>query len=107
MLTVSFRRLEVFKTVVECGGVNAAANELGISQPSVSVHIRALEQEIGSPLFLREHGRTKRTTSIGQTFYTYACETLDKAQSAHLERRKLQSTEQQGFVLGCQRTLVT
>lgn len=105
MLTASFRRLEVFKTVVECGGVNAAADELGIAQPSVSAHIHALERQIGSPLFRRERGRTRQTTSVGQTFYAYACETLAKAQTAHLELRKLQSAEQREFILGCQRTL--
>jgi hypothetical protein len=40
----SFRRLEVFITVVESGGVVAGAERLGISHPSVSNHIKSLER---------------------------------------------------------------
>lgn len=103
MISASPRRLAVFKAVVDCGGINAAADRLEISQPSVSAHIRALETQVGSPLFSRQRGRTNQTTSVGRAVYTYACQLLDKSREIDLELRKLQHGEQQGFMLGSQR----
>ncbi len=103
MISASPRRLAVFKAVVETGGINAAARELDISQPSVSAHIRALEKQVGSPLFSRQRGRTNQTTGIGHTIYTYACESLHKSHEVDLELRKLQRGEKQSFLLGSQR----
>ena len=47
MFPSSLRRLKVFVAVVDAGSFGAAADQLGITQPSVSGHIRALEQQIG------------------------------------------------------------
>ena len=93
MISASPRRLAVFKVVVESGGINAAARELDISQPSVSAHIRALERQVGSPLFSRQRGRTNQMTGIGQAIYTYACEFLHKSEEVDLELRKLRGGE--------------
>jgi len=49
---------------MEEGGVNQAAIQLGISQPTVSRHIFALEQEWGGKLFERS-ARGMRATSLG------------------------------------------
>jgi DNA-binding transcriptional LysR family regulator len=46
MISASPRRLTVFKHVVETGGFNAAAAELGIAQPSVCAHVKALESQL-------------------------------------------------------------
>jgi DNA-binding transcriptional LysR family regulator len=68
MLDASLRRLMVFKTVVEEGGINRAAQRLGISEPSVSVHVRLLEEQLG-PLFVRRSGRGLETTETGELLY--------------------------------------
>jgi len=47
------RHLEYFLAVVDRGGVGRAAAELGITQPSLSQAIRALERDVGLPLFER------------------------------------------------------
>lgn len=47
------RRLQVFRAVVEQGGVGDAARALSISQPAVSTHVRNLEAELGTSLFRR------------------------------------------------------
>ena len=46
-------QLEYFVKTVECGGANAAARELSVSQPAISAAIRELEEELGVPLFRR------------------------------------------------------
>ncbi|MEU9653861.1 LysR family transcriptional regulator [Streptomyces sp. NPDC048110] len=47
------RHLRYFLTVVRAGTVSAAAQQLRISQPSLSQQIRRLEQRVGAALFIR------------------------------------------------------
>lgn len=56
--------LHVFRLVARSGGVTRAAQELFISQPAVSAHLKALETAIGEPLFERTP-RGMRLTSAG------------------------------------------
>ena len=82
MISASARRLSVFKSVVDSGGFNLAAMKLGIAQPSVGAHIKALEGQIGQPLFLRDRGSRPRLTKAGEALYAYAVEMLDKSAAA-------------------------
>ncbi|MGE7952721.1 LysR family transcriptional regulator [Lysinibacillus xylanilyticus] len=60
--------VKTFITVYEEGSFRAAAEKLFISQPSITVHIKALEEELQVQLFKREH--TKITmTEIGKQYY--------------------------------------
>jgi DNA-binding transcriptional LysR family regulator len=79
MLPVTIRRLQVFLAVADAKGFSAAAAVLGISQPSVSVHINALEKKVGFPLFARRNGSSPELTEAGRRFCGYARETLDRA----------------------------
>ena len=72
MLTVTFRQLEVFKNIVETGTFSRAASRLNISQPSVSMHIRALEIRLQQPVFSRHHGRAPTLTDIGRRVFDHA-----------------------------------
>jgi molybdate transport repressor ModE-like protein len=56
--------LHVFRLVARSGSVTRAAQELFISQPAVSAHLRALETAIGEPLFERTP-RGMQLTEIG------------------------------------------
>jgi DNA-binding transcriptional LysR family regulator len=57
--------LHVFRLVARTGSVTRAAQELFISQPAVSAHLKALETAIGEPLFERtSHGM--RLTPAGK-----------------------------------------
>lgn len=63
--------LKTFITVVEEGSFRAAAEKLYISQPSITVHIKSLEEQLQVQLFHREH--TKVTlTPIGEQYYPIA-----------------------------------
>lgn len=56
MNDLDWRWLKSFAAVAEEGGMQAAANATGISQPTLSRHIRQLEELLGVVLFER-HGR--------------------------------------------------
>ncbi|MFF3909989.1 LysR family transcriptional regulator [Streptomyces sp. NPDC001848] len=61
------RHLRYFLTVVRAGTVSGAAQELRISQPSLSQQIRRLERRVGAPLFIRSSRGVELTTG-GRAF---------------------------------------
>ncbi|HMK35654.1 MAG TPA: selenium metabolism-associated LysR family transcriptional regulator [Desulfomonilaceae bacterium] len=68
---MEMRRLEVFCKVVELRSFTRAAEALSLSQPTVSEHIRTLEDGLGEKLVDRL-GREVRPTPAGRIFYQYA-----------------------------------
>jgi molybdate transport repressor ModE-like protein len=76
MLETTLHRLRIFKIVTDAGSINAAARQLQITQPSVSSHIQALEQEIGRKLFIRHQGRRMELTDAGKLLHDYASEVI-------------------------------
>lgn len=50
---MELKQLESFTAVVECESFTRAAEKLFISQPTVSAHVRALEEELHSRLIVR------------------------------------------------------
>ena len=50
---MELRVLKYFLMVAREGSITAAANALHITQPTLSRQIRELEEEVGSPLFVR------------------------------------------------------
>ncbi|URF07738.1 LysR family transcriptional regulator [Cupriavidus campinensis] len=63
--------LKYFETVARLGSMNKAASELHTVQSNVTARIRALEGEIGVPLFVR-HTRGVSLTPAGQRMLPYA-----------------------------------
>ncbi|VCU71143.1 HTH-type transcriptional regulator CysL [Pigmentiphaga humi] len=72
MINLSPRGLEVLAAVAETGSFAAAANRLGIAQPSVSQHVQALERRAGTALFLRRRGRSAVLTEAGERVLAHA-----------------------------------
>ena len=64
-----------FEAVVRLGSVTAAARELGSTQPAVSQQLRALEEAVGGPLFVRR-GRCLVPNDEGRAFYEPVSEAL-------------------------------
>ena len=50
---MDFKQLQSFISGVRCKSFTGAAEELGISQPTISTHIRILEEELNSRLIVR------------------------------------------------------
>ena len=73
---MEFKQLEAFVAVVEYGSFSEAARRLYLTQPTVSSHIRTLEEELHTSLILRT---TKRVTvtAHGYQLYDSAIRMLD------------------------------
>ncbi len=56
-----FRQFEIFHAIMTAGSVSAAAERLGVSQPSVTKTLQQLEDELGYLLFDRVRGRLHPT----------------------------------------------
>ncbi len=68
---MDIRNLTTFVHVAELGNFSRAAERLGYSQPTISVQIRQLEQELGFRLFDRI-GHAVRLTDKGRETLAYA-----------------------------------
>lgn len=74
-LTIDFRHLESFCRVADLKSFSKAADDLFITQPTVSGHILALEESLSLRLFDRM-GRETRLTRAGQVFFRHATKIL-------------------------------
>lgn len=74
-MAITLTQLNAFLTVVRTGSVTSAAEELVVTQPSVSAAIAALERELGVKLTERA-GRNLKPTPAGSVFTPYAAEVL-------------------------------
>tara|TARA_R110000787_G_scaffold20281_26_gene60455 strand:- start:1500 stop:2387 length:888 start_codon:yes stop_codon:yes gene_type:complete len=78
---MELRHLRYFVAVAEALHFRRAAEKLGIQQPPLSMQIRQLELEIGTPLFLRSKRRIS-LTDAGRSFLEDARNILSAAQDA-------------------------
>ena len=67
----SFHQLRTFNAVVTTGSFSAAAAELSVSQPAVSMQIRHLERSLGTPLLHRSRSGVQ-LTDTGRTVFDYS-----------------------------------
>lgn len=73
MDSLNFHHLRYFWTVARKGGVRKAAEEMHVSQPSISAQLRLLEESLGEKLFQRS-GRHLVLTETGHLVLSYADE---------------------------------
>lgn len=81
---MDLRGLHYFSVVAEELNFTRAAQRLCMSQPPLSNQIKALEEELGTPLFLRG-GRTLQLTEAGKVLYRRASQLLDLAERTQEE----------------------
>lgn len=72
----SLKQLRAFCQVVRSGSITRAAEQLFLSQPSITLQIQALERELEVTLFERRGPNLKLTPS-GESLYTLAMPLVD------------------------------
>jgi DNA-binding transcriptional LysR family regulator len=73
--------LDIFRAVVQAGGVTRAAEKLNRVQSNVTTRVRQLEADLGVQLFIRE-GKKLHLSPEGRLLLDYADRLLDLAQEA-------------------------
>jgi LysR family transcriptional regulator, low CO2-responsive transcriptional regulator len=91
-MAVTLTQLVSFLTVVRRGSVTAAAEELVVTQPSVSAAVSALERELGVTLTERA-GRSLRPTAAGAAYVPYAADVLGLLQQGARAAREAAEQE--------------
>ena len=72
---ISLQQLRYIIEVAECGSINAASQQLYVSQPTLSATIKDTEQELGISIFNRTN-RGITLTNEGTEFIGYARQIL-------------------------------
>lgn len=85
---MDFHQLKIFIEVARQKNFSRAAEKIFLSQPTVSAHIKALENEIGTPLFDRDR-RELQLTDAGKILFQYGRQLLD------LEKRAVFAIQQE------------
>jgi DNA-binding transcriptional LysR family regulator len=105
MLNLTMRRFQAVLAIADNGTFAAAADVLGISQPSVSGHIQALERQLGGAIFQRGKGRRPVLTELGRTVVGHARELLASVDHMQADLAIVRSTSSQRVTFSCQRSL--
>ncbi len=85
---LNVHQLKIFHTVVRAGSFSRAAEELRITQPSVSIQVRELERALGVELF-EQIGKRIFLTQAGQVLEEYAVRVLSLLEEAERAIRDL------------------
>ncbi len=103
---ISLHRLRVFRRVVDLGGVRNAADELLVSQPVVSEHLRAIEGVVGAKLIYWE-GRNLRLTPSGEVVYEMAKSILVRLDESDRRLESIAENDSGHLIVGGTATLAT
>lgn len=95
-------QIKTFDRIAQALSFTKAAARLNVTQATVSMRMRALEELLGVPLFHR--GRKVTLTDQGMTFLPYARRILSTAQEA---REALRRADRGRITLACLRSLVS
>lgn len=85
----SLSALATFEAAARLGSFTLAAGELGVSQAAVSRQVKALEEDIGTALFLRRHRRVELThaglllSASVSTGFGRIAETIESLRQSH------------------------
>jgi DNA-binding transcriptional LysR family regulator len=96
---MDLRRLEIFAKVAELGSFSRAAEALFLTQPTISEHVRSLEDELGVQL-LDRLGRGATPTRAGQLLLGYARRMLTLSREAHQALERFQGRMSGELVVG-------
>jgi len=96
---VELRQLQYLSTIARTGGFRRAADELDVSQATLSEQIKILEHELGVRLFNRGP-RTLTLTEAGQVLLERADRVLEEIKIAHDEMLEFAHLERGQLIIG-------
>lgn len=96
---MNLRHLEFFKELARTQHVSKAAENLGISQPSLSYAIKKLETELGVPLF-EPDGRNIKLTALGKQYLVYINAGLERLEQGNAIIQQLNNPNEGHVNLG-------
>ncbi|MCC7464170.1 MAG: LysR family transcriptional regulator [Gammaproteobacteria bacterium] len=99
MQPTSFRQLQVFIEAIEAGSFRACGDRLGITQAAISIHIRALEDQLG-PLFKRRRGSVCGLTESGERCYREIKDMLGRAERLGLNVGQRPGSARRSVMIG-------
>ncbi|RKI39298.1 LysR family transcriptional regulator [bacterium D16-51] len=94
------QQLKCFVSVADKLNFTKAAEELFLSTPTVTHHIKTLEEELGAALFIRT-SKIVQLTEAGATFYSDAREILSKMTLAEKNIQKITNPNLSFLRIGC------
>jgi DNA-binding transcriptional LysR family regulator len=103
---MEIRLLNTFKAVADAGSFTAAAARIHLTQAAVSVHIRQLEEEVGTPLFLRVNKKLY-LTEAGRALLAHAERILGAHDAAKAEIAMLGGPTRARLHIGVASTAIT
>lgn len=86
-MSFTIRQLEIFVQAADDENFRVTADRLGISQPTISKHIKSLERTAGGRLFDRQRGSSARLSSLGHKMVDQARLLLDEARKVSASAR--------------------
>jgi molybdate transport repressor ModE-like protein len=101
---VDLTHLRYFQAIAASGSMTAAAKRLKVSQPTLTVAMKNLEEQLGTTLLLRSRAGVSLTTT-GQELLTHASEVFSVLERAEQRILGLETEEVGSFVIGCHESL--
>lgn len=95
----TFRQLEILLALAEAGSIAGAAARLHLSQPSASMQLKKLSDNVGMPLH-EVLGRRVHLTAAGELMVRYAREVFDCMDRLEMELAELQGMRAGRLSLG-------
>lgn len=97
-------QLRYFKTIAQSGSMTSAAQILRVSQPTLTVSMRNLEERLSTTLFLRDRSGIT-LTATGQELLNYAGEIFALLDKAEQHITGMEDNTAGRFVVGCHESL--
>ncbi len=80
-MTIDLRTMRYFTAIAETGSISRAAAQVHVAQPALSVHVKAMESELGVELFERT-AKGVVLTAAGSRFLTHCRSILEQVKAA-------------------------
>ncbi len=100
---MNIHQLQIFYAVVQRQSITAAASDLHLTQPAVSLQVKALEKDLGLPL-LERGGPKLRLTQAGEALYRCAVSILHAKDEAERAIGELSAATKGKLILGANTT---